>query len=228
MACTIDESSLPLLTGCPGDSEWVSVGNAVGGLDANGGNTIGYARRLWGDIKACMAGSIKFVFNQFTIGDPNSPMNAGDTTLTINQTNIISGSAFVTLSGPELPQSNNTQISYVPTYNSNNIIFTFNQGVSNGQIYIIHYAYLGSGVGPIAPSGFVTGNSIQSGTGVDLQYKIPHGLGVVPSYISVDAGSSAASNISNRTADATYIYVNYGASPPLGANNLTFYWSARV
>jgi len=55
MACVIDESQLPILTGCPGDGELFMVGNAVGGLDANGGFTTGYARRSWASIRQCLA-----------------------------------------------------------------------------------------------------------------------------------------------------------------------------
>lgn len=59
MGCSIDFSALPILTGCPGDGELFLVGNAIGGLDANGGQTVGYARRGWLSIKECVWSSIE-------------------------------------------------------------------------------------------------------------------------------------------------------------------------
>jgi hypothetical protein len=146
MACIIDESSLPMLSGCPGANEWIVVGNAVGGLDANGLQTIGYGRRLWKDISACAVQAIKFMFQQFTVGQPGSPMNAGDDVLNLNFsslgiTSIIQDSIFITLAGPELPRENTDQLSYAPLYNSGNVVVNFLSPVQNGQLYILHYAY---------------------------------------------------------------------------------------
>jgi|SRR5882762_293523 len=221
--CDQEASGLPLLTGCPTDSEYFLVGNAVGGLGLGQ-----YGRRVWADVKACILGSLKFGLLQFKIGQSGSPLAAGETVLTINQTNIVQFSAFVVLDGAVLPQSDNTQISYTIAYNTNDIVIAFNQGVSNNQTYGVYYAYIGSGSVPIVPSGYNSGNSIQSGTGTQLQFIIPHGLGTTPSFISADAGSSDAVGIASRTADATNIYVNYGAAPPLGAGNVIIYWSARA
>lgn len=50
--CGVDYTSLPVLTGCPGDAETFLVGNAAGGRGAGK-----YALRLWADIKACVTGS---------------------------------------------------------------------------------------------------------------------------------------------------------------------------
>lgn len=55
MGCVIKvESDLPFLPGCPGDGEFVIVGNAVGGRDVNGKNTIGYGLRTWLNLKQCI------------------------------------------------------------------------------------------------------------------------------------------------------------------------------
>lgn len=56
MACAIDFSQLPVLTGCPGVNEYFIVGNAVGGLDANGNHTVGFGVRKWGDLLKCLFG----------------------------------------------------------------------------------------------------------------------------------------------------------------------------
>lgn len=146
MACTIDESALPILTGCPGPNELIVVGNAVGGLDANGNYTVGYGRRAWSAIAACAVQAIKFFFNDFVIGQGGSPMNAGDTVLTLNFsslliTSIINDSINISLDGSVLPRNDNTQISYTVVYNPTNVIITFNQSVSLTQQYILSYAY---------------------------------------------------------------------------------------
>lgn len=146
MACTIDESSLPILTGCPGPTELIVVANAVGGLDANGNFTIGYGRRRWQDLAACAAAAIKYKLLQFTIGQAGSPMNAGDTALTLNFSSlgiigILQDSVFVTLGGTELPRENTDQLSYDPVYNSGDVTINFFQPVNTGQLYIVHYAY---------------------------------------------------------------------------------------
>lgn len=222
-SCDAEIAGLPILTGCPSDNEYFIVTNAIGGA-----GTGLYGRRAWSDVKACILGSLKFGYLQFTIGDIGSPMLVGSTVLTINQSSVIQSSAIVVLDDGVLPQSDNTQISYTIIYNANDIVITFNQGVSNLQTYQIYYAYIGSGVAPVSPTGYNANNSVQSGTGIQLQFIIPHGLSGVPSFISADAGSADAVGITSRTADATYIYVNYGAAPPLGVNNVVIYWSARI
>jgi hypothetical protein len=141
MACTIDESALPILAGCPGAGELVVVGNAVGGLDQNGNYSVGYARRTMGSLIACFLSNLVFVPLQFTIGQPGSPMTAGQTILIINQAGLIQDSVNVVLGGVVLDRNDNTQISYTPVYGANNVTITFNQAVSNGETYVITYAY---------------------------------------------------------------------------------------
>lgn len=148
MACTIDEASLPILTGCPADNELIVVENAAGGLDANGMLTVGYARRYWGDMRKCAVLAIQFAHLEFTIGQPGSIMNNGDTVLTItygtgigiNISSILQDSVFITSGGPELPRNDNTQISYTVQYNLTNVIITFNQAVATNQQYSLHFA----------------------------------------------------------------------------------------
>jgi|ERR1700733_2532690 len=142
MACTIDESALPILTGCPGPNELVVVGNAVGGLDANGGYSIGYGRRTMGSLITCFLNNLVFVPLQFTIGNVGSPMLAGQTQLVITQANIIQDSVAFVLGGGILPRNDDTQISYTVDYTvPGQMTITLNQAVSNGQQYILTYAY---------------------------------------------------------------------------------------
>lgn len=53
--CQIEISTgLPILSSCPGNNEYILFANAVGGLDANGGFTVGYAIRTWATLFACI------------------------------------------------------------------------------------------------------------------------------------------------------------------------------
>jgi len=141
LACTIDESSLPILTGCPGPNELVVVGNAVGGLDANGGYSVGYGRRTIGSLITCFLNNLVFVPLQFTIGQAGSPMTVGQTVLIITQPNIIQDSVNVFLNQGLLDRDDDTQVSYSLSYGTGNVTITFNQAVSASQVYIITYAY---------------------------------------------------------------------------------------
>lgn len=146
MACTLDESALPILGGCPGPNELIVVGNAVGGIDANGNYTVGYGRRTWSSLAACAVQAIKYFFDGFVIGQGGSPMNPGNTVLTLNFsslgiTGIITDSINISLDGSVLPRNDNTQISYSIVYNSTSVVITFNQGVQNNQQYIVSYGY---------------------------------------------------------------------------------------
>lgn len=146
MACTLDESALPILTGCPGPNELIVVGNAVGGVDPNGNYTVGYGRRYWSAIAACAVAAIKFFFQQFVVGQGGSPIAPGGLVITLNFSSlgingILQDSVFITFSGTELPRNDNTQISYTIVYSSTQVVITLNQAVNVGQQYILHYAY---------------------------------------------------------------------------------------
>lgn len=133
--CDTELSSLPILTGCPLPNEYFLVGNAVGGQG------IGlYGRRLWSDVRACVLAGLNFVFNQFVIGI-SGPTIIGGTTIVLAVANIIPGSLFITLGGPELPQNDNTQISYTVSYSQSQTTIIFDQAVQNNQLYILHYCY---------------------------------------------------------------------------------------
>jgi hypothetical protein len=141
MACTIDESAVPILTGCPGPNELVVVGNAVGGLDQNGNQTIGYGRRTIGSLISCFLSNLSFVPLQFTIGQAGSPMTAGQTILIITQPNLIQDSIQVILGGQVMDRNDNAQVSYTVSYGTNNATITFNEGVQATQTYVITYCY---------------------------------------------------------------------------------------
>ena len=135
MSCAVDISTLPLLTGCPSDNEFFLVGNASGGY-----GTGGYARRRYADLKNCFAANVVFHKLQFEIGAGGSPLNEGDTTLTITVDNPMANSEFVMLDNNVLIPNLSTQISYTVSYSTTQIVITFNQGVVNAQKYLINYA----------------------------------------------------------------------------------------
>lgn len=136
-ACSGELSTLaPTIGGCPADTELLLFCNVAGQQG-------GYAFRTWGTVKNCLFSNLQFVPFQFKIGT-SGPMNAGDDTLTITQANVIQDSVFITLDGTELPRDDDSQISYGLTYNPNlnNFVVVFNNPVSNGQTYLVHYCYI--------------------------------------------------------------------------------------
>jgi hypothetical protein len=142
MACTIDESALPILGGCPGPNELVVVGNAVGGLDQNGNYTTGYARRTMGSLISCFLQSLVFNFYQFTVGQGGSPISAGGSVITIPVSGIIQDSVNVIVGGVPLDRNDSSQDSYTLVYNPTNVVITLNFAVQNGQTFVINYAYV--------------------------------------------------------------------------------------
>jgi hypothetical protein len=77
--------------------------------------------------------------------------------------------------------------------------------------------------------GSARGAAVFTGTGVQTAFLIPHGLGVVPSSVSCEAGSTVATALMGVTAlDATNITVTFLVAPAAGAGNITLYWAAFV
>jgi len=138
--CETDFSSLPILTGCPGNSELFLTSNAVGGLDQNGNYTVGYARRYWSDMLKCVLLGLQWVFTQFTVGQGGALIAQGSTVIVINAPNFIADTLQIFLGGVQLPRNDSTQVSYTYTYSGGNITITFNQAAINTQQYIIIYA----------------------------------------------------------------------------------------
>lgn len=91
---------------------------------------------------------------QFTVGDVGAPMNAGDTVLVLNYTDFITNSVKAFLDGTRTPQNLMTQISCNIVYNPTNVTITWNQGVQNGQTYIIDGLRLQPVVQPAASETF--------------------------------------------------------------------------
>lgn len=138
MACTIDFSALPILSGCPGANEWFLVGNAVGGLDANGGFTVGYARRSWSSLIPCVLSGLTFGYAQYAVP---TQIAIGQTVIRVNQTNVIQDSVGVILDGGVLDRNDNTQVSYEISYDGTGFTITLNQGAQNLQTYVVTFAH---------------------------------------------------------------------------------------
>lgn len=79
---------------------------------------------------------------QFTVGDGGAPMNPGDTVLTLTYSNVVNPSIEVFLDGVELPYGLGDRISYTATYNEDDIVITFNQGVVAPQVYRVRFLQL--------------------------------------------------------------------------------------
>lgn len=80
---------------------------------------------------------------QFRVGDVGAPMTAGQTSLTLNYTGVVSASVEITLDGTEIPYGSNiSQQEYTVTYNTNNIVIIFSNGVVNSELYMIHFIQL--------------------------------------------------------------------------------------
>lgn len=82
------------------------------------------------------ASTIVAYYLQFVVGEVGSPMNPGDTVLVIPLSGFIENSVDVELDGVDLPINRNDRISFTVDYsNPAQVTITFNQGVSNGQLY---------------------------------------------------------------------------------------------
>lgn len=75
---------------------------------------------------------------EFVVGEPGALMSAGDTVLTLSYSNIQSSSILVFLDGTgELPTNRSDRFSYGVVYGVSSTVITFNQAVTNGQLFII-------------------------------------------------------------------------------------------
>ena len=76
---------------------------------------------------------------EFRIGDVGAPMVAGETSIVLNYPFVLNASAVVTLDGVDLPIGASDRISFIPTYGLLTLTITFNQAVTNNQLYSIRF-----------------------------------------------------------------------------------------
>lgn len=81
-------------------------------------------------------------FVQFRVGDVGAPIVAGETTLTLSYAGVVNPSVEITVDGVEMPYGEDESQSYTVTYNPTNVEVVFTEGVSNGQLFIIHMVQL--------------------------------------------------------------------------------------
>lgn len=81
-------------------------------------------------------------FVQFRVGDVGALMTAGQTSLTLNYDGVVNPSVEITVDGVEMPYQEDESQSYTATYNPTNVQIVFTEGVSNGQLFIIHMVQL--------------------------------------------------------------------------------------
>lgn len=86
--------------------------------------------------------NISFGLLNFVVGE-GSPviMVNGQTVLTINQSSVFLNNVSIFVDGPIVYPNISTQFSYSIVYNADDVVITFNQGVSDGQNIIVNYAY---------------------------------------------------------------------------------------
>lgn len=69
-----------------------------------------------------------------------------------------------------------------------------------------------------------SGTATANGNASTAVFTIAHGLGMTPSYISVQGTSVDTDDDFYFSADATNITVTFAFPPPTGTSNLTFIW----
>lgn len=79
---------------------------------------------------------------QFAVGDAGAPILNGQTSMTLNYSGVVNPSVDIFLDGVNLPYGVNDRISFTVTYNPTNIVIVFNQAVTTGQLYDIHFLQL--------------------------------------------------------------------------------------
>lgn len=82
-----------------------------------------------------------FEFVEFMIGEEDSLMLEGETTLILTTQNIAVDSVWISLNGSELPRKPVDRKVYGVLYEGSQITINFLDPVMNGDLYIIHYAY---------------------------------------------------------------------------------------
>lgn len=137
--CEVEVGTLPVIEGCPADSELFFLHNVAGGAGEEG-----YAWRSYVDLKNCLRDPYIPKFHQFlTTGEELQVVLVPP-----DDYKVEDDSVFITLEGTELAREPIDpallKITYTVTYNTSNgqaIIDFFNAAspLPGNQICIIHY-----------------------------------------------------------------------------------------
>lgn len=79
---------------------------------------------------------------EFKIGGADAPMNAGDTTLVLNYSSVVSSSVSIAVDGAEAPIGGGPytdRIAATVNITTSTITIVFNQGAINNQVYAIRF-----------------------------------------------------------------------------------------
>jgi hypothetical protein len=125
---------------------------------------------------------------------------------------------FAELPNPAAPAANTGRIWFDDTDEHLKII------KSDTTVVDLESGGAGGGGGGLNAGGQITKN----GTASTTVFTIPHGLGQIPDFISVEAASDDALGEFKRTKDATNITITYAVPPPTGTGNLVFEWGAGL
>jgi hypothetical protein len=77
------------------------------------------------------------IYLQFTVGDVGAAMLAGETVLTITYDDILLNSISITKDSVPLPIGLNNQQSFTVVYSASNAVITFNEAVSDDQLFVV-------------------------------------------------------------------------------------------
>jgi hypothetical protein len=149
---------------------------------------------------------IQYVNLDFIIGQAGSPMNAGDTVLTINDT-VIPDSLSIVLDGQVLYPDVADQISYHAAYTNNQTIITFNQSVQTGQKYQIKYTKQGQ----VTNSGTIVQLQtpvIYTATGGETTFNVPQ-IATKKVYLVTRGGIEVGNILSSGTPTGSDITINF-------------------
>jgi hypothetical protein len=125
---------------------------------------------------------------------------------------------FAELPNPAAPSANTGRLWFDDTDEHLKII------KSDTTVVDLESGGAGGGGGGLNAGGQITLNGTASAT----VFTIPHGLGQIPDFISVEAASDDALGEFKRTKDATNITITYAVPPPTGTGNLKFEWGAGL
>jgi hypothetical protein len=149
--CSQEIAGLPILTGCPSNTEMFLTTGASGGVGSGG-----YGLRSWANLVSCFAQILSFPQINTTVGAGAEPILVQGQTVFQTAANTIAGSILVSIGGVLLTQEISNQIYIGITYDTNNVAtITFynysiddptdNLGLQNGMNVIIYYAISSSG-----------------------------------------------------------------------------------
>src|SRR5574343_95896 len=88
----------------------------------------------------CQTSTVITLYVQFVVGESGSLMTAGDTQLVLTYDDILLNSLMISRDTATIPVNLSNQFSYNAVYTSTNVTITFNEPVSDGQLFAIRFS----------------------------------------------------------------------------------------